>query len=200
MKRMLKFVYAIIALIVLTTVFADNTIVYLSNTTNALGADASGAVPSSSTYLQKISYENIFGFSYSPLGGSEYVLADNVVVRLSSPTNGFFQVSDYPTPYATTIAFGDLLCTYKTNADCNEAIDEKFIMSLSNRTNAFASTQNIYPIKVCCKSPQAEAERPGVSICGVEYLCGQTDGVCPKDFLTEDGNYVSCGNYTDPDC
>lgn len=130
---------------------SDQTIMLLSDVNNAHGAIYN------QTYGTKICYPNIFGVNYPVLTSPQACNPTNHVLNLSSNTNAHASIgADYQIP----ICYGDLVCRF-SEEDCNSALGEKFVVSLSSQTNAHLSANNnTYSKKICCSSNNANPSIP----------------------------------------
>ncbi len=120
-------------------------ILRLSSETNAHGEVWNGA----GNYPVEICYDEIFGVQGN---GNRVCSGENKVLGLSANTNAHAEIPSLDN-YETEVCYGDLECISQSG-NCIEPY--KLVVSLSANTNAHLSSDNDYPIKICCKPPTEE--------------------------------------------
>jgi len=144
------------------TVGTDQTILLLSNSTNA-----HGALWNDTNYLVKIQYNTIFGTNYTE-ANPHACTGSNTVLKLSSNTNAH-AAGPTDTNYNTNVCYGNLVCTLRSGS-CQGT--EKLIVSLSSTTNAHLAADNSSTNSICCTS--------GIMGCAAgTLLCA--NGLCSSD-------------------
>ncbi|MFH1400406.1 MAG: carboxypeptidase-like regulatory domain-containing protein [Nanoarchaeota archaeon] len=81
--------------------------------------------------------------------------------------------------------------------------------SVSARDLGCSAYQLSDPLNACSPSVALNSnDGPGllddgygaVEVCGLCYVCGDADGVCPEEFKDASGNIANCSACADPDC
>jgi len=122
------------------------TIMTISNTQNAHSGLWNAGYPI------KVCYSDIFGQNYVPETGKDpHSCKDgniNRLIKLSGERNAHASKSSGIDPgFNIGVCFGDLFCK-TTTEDCSG--DYKLVVSLSDEKNAHVSSNNSYPLNVCC--------------------------------------------------
>ncbi|MFT4312647.1 MAG: hypothetical protein ACMXYF_05460 [Candidatus Woesearchaeota archaeon] len=97
----------------------------------------------------------------------------------------------------TTGGVGRAMCTYE-DGSCNP--NQIYLGSLYTDHNSHYTYSEGTGTALCCEFAVENVEIEGVRICGVDYFCGEVDGVCPEHYVGDNGETADCGNVFDPDC